>query len=65
MTLKTLETSASADDSDLGLVVYVICSSWNWRRDVTYFLCSAVMIGFGASVIFVGQSIFHLLGTYR
>jgi len=44
-----------------GLVVYVICSSWNWRRDVTYFLCSAVIIGFGASVIFVGQSIFHLL----
>jgi len=61
MTLKTLETSASTNDSDLGLVVYVICSSWNWRRDVTYFLCSAVIIGFGASVIFVGQSIFHLL----
>ncbi|KLO12047.1 hypothetical protein SCHPADRAFT_439860 [Schizopora paradoxa] len=45
-----------------GLILYVICSSWNWRRGVAYAFCSAAAILYCSSIIFIGLSVHSLLG---
>ncbi|KLO12055.1 hypothetical protein SCHPADRAFT_998432 [Schizopora paradoxa] len=44
-----------------GLVVYMICSSWNWRRDVTWILCSSIIVLYSAAIAFAGQTLSILL----
>lgn len=52
-------------EANLGLLVYILCSSWHRRKVITSLLCGGMISGYVGALVYMVICIHRIIGSFK